>query len=74
MDEISFEDIFGDENKDMAAMILEAITEKSRNDGLQIGVPWSKPVYDYLFESEAASDIEGLMEIFSLVPEQIGTF
>ena len=63
MEEIKLEDAFGYTNIEMA--ILEAITDKARKEGTQIGVPWTKEVYDYLFEASPEADIE---EILGLVP------
>ncbi len=74
MEEIVFEDAFGGEYTAMAFAVMDAIMEKSRNNGVQIGIPWSKPVYDYLFESEAGTDIEELLEILSAAPGQTGAF
>ena len=48
MEEIKLEDSFGYD--DIGIAIFNAITEKARKEGVQIGVPWTKEVYDYLFE------------------------
>ena len=64
MEEIQLEDAFGYE--DIGVVILNAITDKARKEGVQIGVPWSKEVYDYLFETSQESDLEA---IFGMVAD-----
>ena len=63
MEEIKLEDAFGYTNIEMA--ILEAITDKARKEGTQIGVPWTKEVYDYLFENSQDADIEEILGLVS---------
>ena len=36
---------------------LQDLTEKSMQNGVQIGVPWAKGVYEYLFEDGSVSDL-----------------
>lgn len=38
--------------------ILQEMTEKSRLDGAQIGVPWAKNVYEYLFELPLQDELD----------------
>ncbi len=61
MEEITFDEAFGQEG--IAKAILASITEKARTDGIQIGIPWSKDVYDYLLEASAEADIEEILGI-----------
>lgn len=37
------------------APLLEYLVNKAKKDGVQIGVPWSGDVYNYLFENEKAN-------------------
>lgn len=63
MEEIRLEDAFGYE--DIGVAVLNAITDKARKEGVQIGVPWTKEVYDYLFETSPDSDIEEILGLVS---------
>ncbi len=63
MKEIRLEDSFGYE--DIGIAILEAITDKARKNGVQIGVPWTKEVYDYLFEASPDADLEEILGLVS---------
>lgn len=35
---------------------LEELISRSKNEGPQIGIPWNKKVFDYMFESEVFVD------------------
>lgn len=52
------EEIFLDSVEDLGAgfSFLNEITEKSKSDGVQMGVPWTQSVYEYLFELPFAQD------------------
>ncbi len=63
MKEIKLEDIFGYTDMEMA--ILDAITDKARKDGVQLGVPWTKEVYNYLFEASPDADLEEILGLVS---------
>ena len=63
MEEISFPDAF--DSGDIGMALLDAVTGAARTEGVQIGIPWTKEVYDYLFEASPEADIE---EILGLVP------
>ena len=63
MEEISFGDVLN--SGDIGMAFLDAITGAARTEGVQIGIPWTKEVYDYLFEVSPEADIE---EILGLVP------
>ena len=61
MEEIRF-DSFGAGLNSLGLSILQEITEKSKKNGVQIGVPWSKDVYRYIFELSPVEDIEVILE------------
>lgn len=63
MEEIKLEDSFGYD--DIGIAIFNAITEKARKEGVQIGVPWTKEVYDYLFEVSPDTDLEEILGLVS---------
>lgn len=63
MEEIKLEDAFG--YGDIGSAVLDAITDKARKEGIQIGVPWTKAVYDYLFESSSDADLEEILGLVS---------
>ena len=42
--------------------LLQQMTERSKENGVQIGVPWTKFVYNYLFEQSSQQDLDGIME------------
>ncbi len=44
---------------------LQELTEKSKEFGVQIGVPWAKDVYEYLFEQGNAVDLQAILETAS---------
>lgn len=41
--------------------LFNYIIDKSRRDGVQIGVTWNKEVYDYLFESGININVENIL-------------
>ena len=41
---------------------LQDLTERSIQNGVQIGVPWAKDVYEYLFEQGNAVDLQAILE------------
>lgn len=41
-------------NEELAT--LQEIMNRSKTDGPQIGIPWNKKVYDYMFESGVMVD------------------
>ena len=47
-------DFFGSVTEDLAS--LGEIISRSKTNGPQIGIPWNKKVYEYIFESEAFVD------------------
>ena len=51
MEEIRSDEAFGDVGVSTGMAILQEIIEKARTEGVQIGVPWSKMVYEYLSEA-----------------------
>ena len=61
MEEIRF-DSFGADLSSLGLSFLQEITEKSKQNGVQIGVPWSKDVYRYIFELSPAGDVETILE------------
>lgn len=64
MEEFRLDEAYG--YGDMGIAVLNAITDKARKEGIQIGVPWTKEVYDYLFEATTEADFEeilGLVEV-----------
>ena len=66
MERENMEDIFADLTSDdqMNDMqLINQIIQKSLYDGVQIGVPWSKNVYNYIFETDAIVDIANLMDM-----------
>ena len=63
MEEIKLEDSFGYD--DIGIAIFNAITEKARKEGVQIGVTWTKEVYDYLFEVSPDADLEEILGLVS---------
>ena len=44
---------------------LQDLTERSMQNGVQIGVPWEKGVYEYLFEDGSVSDLQAILEAIS---------
>ena len=46
------EELILDSGEDLSGgfSFLHEITERSRNSGVQVGVPWAQNVYEYLFE------------------------
>ncbi len=44
---------------------LQDLTEKSIENGVQIGVPWAKGVYEYLFEEGSVSDLQAILGVIS---------
>ena len=40
--------------------LFRYIIDKSKNEGPQTGVPWSKDVFNYIFESNVAFNLENL--------------
>lgn len=44
--------VFNNSNiSDNDKALLDFVTNKSKKDGVQVGVVWDKVVYDYLFEN-----------------------
>lgn len=41
--------------------LFNYIIDKSRSEGVQIGVTWNKEVYDYLFESGININVENIL-------------
>ena len=64
MEEIKLEDAFGYD--DIGIAIFNAITDKARKEGVQIGVPWTREVYDYLFETSPDADLEEILGLVSV--------
>ena len=44
---------------------LQDLTEKSMQYGVQIGVPWARGVYEYLFEDGSVADLQMILEAIS---------
>ncbi|MBO8435536.1 MAG: hypothetical protein IAA97_00955 [Spirochaetes bacterium] len=63
MEEIKLDEVF--DGLDGQNLFLNTLTERARKIGIQIGVPWTKNVYNYLFET-TETDLE---EIFGLVSD-----
>ena len=61
MDEIRL-DSLGADLSSLGLSFLQEITEKSKQNGVQIGVPWSKNVYRYIIELTPPSDVETILE------------
>ena len=49
--------------------LLDQIIQKSVSNGVQIGVPWNKEVYDYLFESGENIDLSNILNMNVIVAE-----
>lgn len=49
--------------------LLDQIMQKSVSNGVQIGVPWNKEVYDYLFESGENIDLSNILNMNVIVAE-----
>ncbi len=49
--------------------LLDQIMQKSVCNGVQIGVPWNKEVYDYLFESGENIDLSDILNMNVIVAE-----
>ena len=65
MEEIRSDEAFGDVGVSTGMSILQEIIEKARTEGVQIGVPWSKMVYEYLSEATTSEDLEIILELAS---------
>ncbi len=63
MEEIKLDEAFGETGADN--YFLNALTERARRLGIQIGVPWTKDVYNYLFESTTEADLEEILGLIS---------
>lgn len=66
MEEIRNEDAFGNIGFTSGLSLLQETMEKSITKGVQIGVPWSKAVYEYLSESTTAEDLENIFELSTI--------
>ncbi len=66
MEEIRNEDAFGNIGFASGLSLLQETMEKSITKGVQIGVPWSKAVYEYLSESTTAEDLENIFELSTI--------
>lgn len=51
--------------------LLDFVTNKSKKDGVQVGVVWDKLVYDYLFENQVEIDYEDLFGFDIVSAEEI---
>ncbi len=71
MEEIKLEDAFG--YTDIGLAIIDAITDKARKEGVQLGVPWTKEVYNYLFESAPEADVEEILGLVSDITYDLDT-
>ena len=61
MEEILFDPSqFSISSEDLAS--LQEVMTRSKTEGVQVGIPWNKVVYDYMFESGVF-----MMTIFSLM-------
>ncbi len=61
MEEIRF-DSLGADLSGLGLSILQDLTERSKQKGVQIGVPWSKDVYRYIFELTPPGEAEIILE------------
>lgn len=44
-------------------VLLQNIINRSLNNGAQIGISWTKDVYDYIFESNCNLDLSSLLNV-----------
>ena len=55
MEEILFDPLqFSISSVDLGA--LQVVIKHSKTEGVQVGIPWNKVVYDYMFESGVFMD------------------
>ena len=48
-------------NQGMDLALFRYIMDRAKSDGPQMGIPWNKEVYNYIFESEIALKLESLL-------------
>lgn len=70
MDEFNF-DILGFNPAELK--FIQSLIDKSIDNGVQVGVPWTEDVYKYIFESDANLELASLLnmnvEIAEIVQE-----